>query len=960
MLAICHSHYSLQAGVVSPHAWARAAAERGYTALALADVDGLYGAVEFTRAAREHGIRPLLGALLEWTPGRWYSVLVRTEEGYRQLCRLLTARHTWERFVFREAVERGGVDGLLFLARAPEVLAGLAAVVPADSLYALAPAEADGRETPSQPLLWDALSTGQPRAWVPEAWFLQEDERQAFACLRGIRRLSGRYADLDATQAGAVLPLACEWRQQYPDQAAATAIEGGCSFEFTFGKPLLPRLVLPNGVTAEKHLLALCQNGIERRYPAGTARRPGAEQRLAKEFEVVVRNGFADYFLYVNEIVRFAREQRIPAGVRGSAAACLISYLLEFTQCCPLDHDLTFERFMNPGRKDCPDIDLDLADKRRDEVIEFCYRRWGADHVAMVATVQFYRARGALRDAGRLLGLTEERFRRIDAGQMECPELFRLAALLTGKPRHLGIHCAGLLITPCPITDVTPLARAAKGLLISHYEKDQAEAIGLVKMDLLGNSALTVIAEACDWLGERGVELQEPGPLYDYKVNRLFANGDTLGVYQCESPGMRQLCRALAPVNPKETAAAISLIRPGPAAAGMKDAFIRRRRRLDPVSYLHPAMADFLAGTYGVMLYQEDVMKVAVHLAGYTMADADLLRRAVSKDRTGDVFQNERQRFVFRKSPAAGLPTSQAEAIWEAVSRFASYSYCKAHATVYARLAWLTARLKAHHPREFYAAALNGHKSMYPARVFVWDALRHGIPVLPPDINGSSERWIPQPKGLLAGLGIVRGLTRQTLATLVAERTAHGRFRDLRDLLYRVPLAVGEADALIRVGACAAWGRREELLGELRSGDRQGRQGVLLPAPAGACLPPLAVSQLTLTGIPFGIHPTDLLPHEGFCAATDMPRFIRREVVMIGLLDAVKHTQAAGEAPDGERLMSFVTLEDATGLYDAVLFPETHRRLASLFTHAGPYRLQGRIMEQWGTCTLLLQEADAV
>jgi DNA polymerase III subunit alpha len=958
MLAICHSHYSLQAGVVSPQAWARAAAERGYSALALADVEGLYGAVEFARAAREHGVRPLIGALLEWSPGRWYTVLVRTAEGYRQLCRLLTARHTWERFVFREAAERGGIDGLLFLARAPEVVAGLAAVVPADSLYTLAPGEADGEQR--QPLLWNALRTEGRRLWVPEAWFLHEDERAAFDCLRGIRRLSGRYPDLAPPPVGAVLPAAAAWQRQYPDQAAAGAVEAACGFEFTFGKALLPRLALPAGVTAEAHLRRLCREGLERRYAPGTARRQSAEQRLAKEFEVVVQNGFADYFLYVNEIVRFAREQRIPAGVRGSAAACLISYLLEFTQCCPLDHDLYFERFMNPGRKDCPDIDLDLADNRRDEVIDFCYRRWGADHVAMVATVQFYRARGALRDAGRLLGLSDEELRRLDAGQAEHPELCRLAALLVGKPRHLGIHCAGLLITPCPITDVTPLARATKGLLISHYEKDQAEAIGLVKMDLLGNSALTVIAEARGWLEERGVELHEPGPQYDYKVNRLFANGDTLGVYQCESPGMRQLCRALAPINPKETAAAISLIRPGPAAAGMKDAFIRRRRRLDPVSYLHPAMASFLGGTYGVMLYQEDVMKVAVHLAGYTMADADRLRRAVSKDRQGDTFQQERQRFVFRKSAAAGVPEVQAERIWEAVSRFASYSYCKAHATVYARLAWLTARLKAHAPREFYAAVLNGHKSMYPARVFVWDALRHGIPVLPPSINDSEWRWTPEPKGLRAGLGIVHGLAQATLATVVAERAAHGRFRDLRDLLSRVRFAAGEVESLILVGACAAWGRREDLLGELRSGDRHGRQGVLLAASDGAPLPPLAVSQLALTGIPFGIHPTDLLPHEDCCAATDMPRFIRREVRMIGILDAVKHTQAEGEAPAEERLMSFVTLEDATGIYDAILFPETHRRLGCLFTHAGPYRLLGRIHEQWGTFSLLLEEAEAV
>jgi DNA-directed DNA polymerase III PolC len=958
MLAICHSHYSLQTGVTSPKAWARAAAERGYTALVLADVDGLYGAVEFAKAAREHGLRPIVGALLEWMPGRYYTVLARSEEGYRQLCRLLTARHTWPEYRFQEAVAQGGLDGLLFLTRAPEVLAGLAEVVPTGSLYALAP----GKSTPEarQPLLWGALPTRVPAAFIPDAWFLEESDREAFDCLRRLRQGSGRHARLGADHPDAVLPLARDWQRWHPDSHGAEAVEAACAFEFTFGRVLLPRLALPAGATAEQHLRSLCREGIERRYPPGSRRRREADERLEKEFQVVVHNGFADYFLYVDEIVRFAREREIPYGVRGSAASCLISYLLEFTHCCPLEHTLYFERFMNPGRRDCPDIDLDLADNRRDEVIDFCYRRWGSEHVAMVATVQFYRARGALRDAARLLGISPERCRRLEEGTESSPELYRIAALLIGKPRHLGVHCGGLLITPCPITDATPLVRAAKGILTSHFEKDQAEAIGLVKMDLLGNSALTVIDEACAWLAAGGLELREPGPAYDYKVRRLFATGDTLGVYQCESPGMRQLCRAMAPANPKETAAAISLIRPGPAAAGMKDAFIRRRRGLEPVTYLHPAMAEFLADTWGVMLYQEDVMKVAVHLAGYTMADADRLRRAVSKDRAGDTFQQERHRFVFRKSSAAGIPAAQAEAIWDAVSRFASYSYCKAHATVYARLAWLTARLKAHHPREFYAAVLNSHKSMYPPRVFAWDALRHGIPVLPPDINRSQRRWSPTPHGLLAGLGSVRGLSRRTVATLLAERTAQGPFRDLRELLCRVAFQTNEAEALVLVGACSGWGRREELYSELNACAGHGRQQALFHSPSPEQLPPLALAQLALTGIPFGIHPTERLPWDGLCHAVDMPRFVRHNVAMIGLLDAVKQTPVEGQNGAAERLMSFATFEDATGLYDAVLFPDTHQRLGGLFSHAGPYRLYGQVIEQWGTFSLDLREAEAM
>ncbi|MBN2451349.1 MAG: DNA polymerase III subunit alpha [Lentisphaeria bacterium] len=958
MWAICHTYYSLQVGVVRPVAWVRAAAERGYTALAVADLNGLYGAVEFHRAATEHGIKPMIGALLELRRAVVCTVLVRSAVGYRQLCRLLTARHVRSRFSLAAAAAEGGIDDLVFLAREGEALRELAAVVSPGMLYRLPPAP--GGSSSPQPTLWQPLPAPFPEASVPDAWLLGDEDRPAFECLAAVRRLSHRHLHLAADGAGAILPPARQWRAEHPLQQTADAIEEACTFSFAFGKPLLPRIALPGKTTSEDHLRCLCREGMQRRYPPAAARRPEAEHRLQREIEVIAGNGFADYFLYVNEIIGFARRQGIPVGVRGSAASAIVAYLLGFTECCPIEHDLYFERFMNPGRRDCPDIDVDVADNRRDEVIDFCYRRWGPDHVAMVATVQFYRAQGAMREAARLLGLDAAAFDRIERGETSCPELFRIAGLLTGRPRHLGIHCGGLLITPCPITDMTPLARAAKGILISHYEKDQAEAIGLVKMDLLGNSALSVIDGALRWLDRDGMACHEPGPRYDYKVNRLFRQGDTLGVYQCESPGMRQLCRALAPRSPKETAAALSLIRPGPASAGMKNAFIRRRLHLDPVEYLHPAMAQFLGDTYGVMLYQEDVMKVAVTLAGYTMAEADSLRRAVSKTRSTEAFAKEKNRFVFSKSRAAGLPAPQAEKIWDAVSRFASYAYCKAHATVYARLAWITARLKAHYPREFYAAILNSHKSMYPPRVFVWDAMRHGIPVLPPDVSRSNADWTPLRNGVLAGLSILRGLTGKSLERMLRQRAAEP-FRGLTDLLSRVPFQGGEIEVLILVGACRAWGTREQLFRELRAFGRRGLQPVFLAEQPLGPLPSLTVSQLEFTGIPFGTHPIDLLPHQDCCPATDMPRFVHRPVCMLGLLDAVKHTRAKAAADTEEqRLMSFVTLEDATGMFDAVLFPETHRRLAGLFTHAGPYRVYGTVAEQWGTYTLELHEAEPV
>ena len=951
MLAICHTHYSLQTGIGSPRQWLEAAAKHGYAALAVADVNGLYGAVEFAQAAVAVGVRPIIGAtlLLDWDSS--CIVLAPNDIAYRQLCRLLTARHMHSSFDLEKAAA-GKIDELVFLSRYGSVLHALARLVPAENLFALAPANSNL----AQPLLWDHLPHGCRRAFIPDAWFLNERERIPFAYLRELRTRGKGDDCLLATHAGAVLPDANEWRRQFSDQTTTQELVERCHFRFPFGTLRLPRIALPRDVTAAEHLGFLCRLGIQQRY--SKTQRLQAEERLQRELQIIIHNGYADYFLYVNEIIEFARKQHIPTGVRGSAASSIVSYVLGFTECCPIEYDLYFERFMNPGRRDCPDIDIDIADHRRDEIIRFCYDRWGERHVAMASTIQFYRTRGALRDAGRVLRLPTDKISALieaSDGDRQCPDLYRVAAHLVGRPRHLGVHCGGLFITPEPITDAVPLAMATKGVRITHFEKDQAEAVGLVKMDLLGNSALSMIDEAKHWLQTGGRELSEPGPALDFKVNRLFAQGDTLGVYQCESPGMRQLCKAIAPRTPREVAMTLSLIRPGPAAAGMKDAFVARRRGLESVDYIHPRMADFLGDTYGVMLYQEDVMKVAVNLAGYTLADADVLRRAVSKARSSQTFADEHHRFVFQKAQAAGIPHETADEIWDAVSRFAAYSYCKAHATVYARLAWLMARLKVHHPREFYAACLNRHKSMYPARVFVWDALRHGIPVHAPDILLSQANWTPVLHGVRAGLDLIRGISEATRKRLLQERTQQP-FHDLADLIRRIRFRKGEAERLILVGACRTWGTRPDLLSELRELSQSGRQLSLLPINI-RHLMPLLTAQLTLTGIPFCMHPAELVHKQEFCLAGDMGRHLDGTVTMTGILDAVKFLQTQPKEGDTAKEMSFVTLEDASGIFDAILFPECHARFGSIFQHIGPFQLSGRIIRQWDTLSLQLTDA---
>ncbi|MBT3379826.1 MAG: DNA polymerase III subunit alpha [Lentisphaerae bacterium] len=950
MLAICHTYYSMQSGVRSPADWAKHAAQRGYSALAIADINNLHGAVHFYRAAVKHGLRPIIGSTIQCPTAPNLIALTTSTEGYRQLCRLLTVRHLDSDFRLEKTVA-SGCHELLFLTRSPALLQRLAAILPAQNLYQLPPSP----EEMNARTLWDTVPVAVKRANIPDAWFIEPDDAYTFAYRNELSRLADQPNAAAESPLGMLLPTHDEWQQQFPSSKTEEEIQERCRFNFTFGSPLLPSLVPEPGRPPVPSLRELCYAELGRRYSPG--RRAAARAQLNRELQVIEANGFEDYFVYVNEIIRFAHRRGIPVQVRGSAGSSIVSFLLGFSACCPLDHDLLFERFMNAGRKDCPDIDIDIADNRRDEVINYCYDRWGASHVAMIATILTYRTRSAVHDAGRILRLPPQRVRDFLDEHSDIPQktqLLSIAGCLAGLPRHLGIHCGGLVITPCPLTDVTPLTRASKGVIVTHYEKDQAEAIGLVKMDLLGNSGLSLLSESRTWLDQRGITPPAAPRVSDYKVARLFAKGDTLGVYQCESPGMRQLCQALKPKTPKEVSAALSLIRPGPAAAGMKDAFIKRRRGEESVTYLHPKMAHFLDQTYGVMLYQEDVMKVATNLAGYSIADADLLRRAVSKKRRSHIFEEERSKFIFEKASAQGVDEETAAKIWNQVSKFAAYSYCKAHASIYGRLAWVTAFLKAHYPREFYTAVLNCHKSMYPKRVFVWDAIRHGIQVLPPSIRHPHLGWKPGKQNIRAGLDLVKG-TRESLCRQLVTEGVRTPFTSLRDLRERVDFSSGELERFILAGTCRELGSREKLLAELWTTRSNASQLSLFPC-SPPTLPALLDAELLLMDIPFAAHPVPLEEYPKFCQADRLHQFIGRSVQITGILDAVKLTQTK-RGTDYRDEMSFATLEDASGLFEVVLFPKQHQRFGRLFNRMGPYHVKGVVKQQWDAITLELHDA---
>ncbi len=541
-----------------------------------------------------------------------------------------------------------------------------------------------------------------------------------------------------------------------------------CDLKLQIGAPHFPKVRVPDGQTACARLCRLVQEGLARRYKQPPTE---AAPRLTHELRVITKMGFADYFLVVHEIVQFARSRDIGCIGRGSAADSLVTYCLGISDVDPLRYKLHFERFLNESRTDYPDIDLDFDWRRRDEVIRFVYDHWGSDHVAMISTQHFYKARSAFRDAARALGMPTEKLNRLTgrlpydeadnlsraiASMPECRDFpmhdpqvakaVRIAEHLAGLPRGLSVHVGGVVISPRPLVCYSPLQPATKGIAITQYDMHAIEKIGLVKIDLLGHRSLAILADSLDLVQrnhDTRVDLQSL-PEDDPDTARILTSGRTVGCFQIESPGVRQLLQMLQAKDLQDIIHALSLIRPGPSASGMKEHFIKRKRGLEPVTYLHPAMKDVLAETYGVMLYQEDVMMVAAAVAGFTMATGDSLRKALEKSDSQEHMARLKSSFM-EGATCRGCDAPTAEHIWLLISNFAAYSYNKAHACTYGKISYWCTWMKVHYPAEFLTGVLNNVGGYYSLSEYLEEARRLGVPILPPHVNSSDLHFTAQP-----------------------------------------------------------------------------------------------------------------------------------------------------------------------------------------------------------------------
>lgn len=633
----------------------------------------------------------------------------------------------------------------------------------------------------------------------------------------------------------------------FPAALAATqTIADQCAPALPDGRPIWPVLKLPTGVTPNDHLSTLATTGLHQAYGATPA--ATITTRLRQELAIIIQAGYAPLFLLVADIVRYARAERIPVSTRGSVANSLVAYCIGITTVDPIAHDLLFERFLNPERTSPPDIDLDFCSIRRDEVIDYVRRTYGEERVAMVATVSTMRPRSAVGETAKAYGLAEEEAktlvkllpdswhpdprRRVNSSleaileKVTDPrhrEIVAAAYSLIGQPHHLSIHPGGLVVTPGPLTDVTPVQWTPKGLLITQYDHGEVEALGLPKVDLLGIRALTVLAETARLVRQHAdPDFQlDAIPLADSLTATLLAAGDTVGVFQCESTGSRRTLRQLNATTVQDLAIANAFFKPGPATGGMATSFIRRYRGEEAVTYLHPALESILGATKGVLLFQEQVLRVATALAGLSWLEADSLRKGMSKFQP-EAMERMHARFVEgcqRPAPTGPAFTQeQATTLWEQVRAFAGYGFNQGHATAYADVSYRSAWLKAHYPAEFLTARLANYGGFHHPAIYLAEAQRLGIGVRPPHVNHSRRHFTLALVGeegdaplLWMGLGQVRSLRRRTVAAILSQRKTRP-FASLGDLRTRVELQTKELTHLIQCGALDGLGESRSAL----------------------------------------------------------------------------------------------------------------------------------------------------
>ena len=880
-----HTEYSLLDGACRIKGIMDRVRELGQDAIAITDHGVMYGVIDFYKAAKAAGVKPIIGCEVYVAPRTRHDrvhgidneanhlvLLCMNETGYRNLSymvsqsfvdgfygkprvdwELLQAHH--EGLIALSACIAGKIPQLILnkdYDGAKEAAMQYAALFGAENFYLeLQDHKLLEQQEINLGILRIARETGLPLVVTNDAHYLRREDSRMQDVLMCVQM--GKTVD-DPTRMKFetdefYLKSEGEMLELFPQQAEAfentVKIAERCNLEFTFGKYHLPEFQLPEGYDSLSYLKELCDRGFEERYGD---RHPEYRKQLEYEIDMIEKMGFTDYFLIVSDFVRYAKSVGIPVGPgRGSAAGSMVSYTLHITDLDPMQYSLYFERFLNPERISMPDIDMDFGDTRRGEVVDYVRSKYGEDHVAQIVTFGTMAARGAIRDVGRALNFTyaetdvvaklvptmplhitlEEalkvspKLKEMYDGDERVRELIDTAKALEGMPRNTSTHAAGVVITKRPVYDYVPLS-TNDDTIVTQYTMTTLEELGLLKMDFLGLRNLTVIEDAVQDIRKHTPDF-DMGTISDFDADTfaMLSEGKTSGVFQMESAGMTGVCVNMKPQSIEDITAIVALYRPGPMDSIPK--FIQSKLHPDTISYKHPMLEPILSVTYGCIVYQEQVIEIFRRLGGFSLGQADNVRRAISKKKQA-VIVAERKAFVYgdpeRKihgAMAMGISEQIANAIYDEIYDFANYAFNKAHAVCYAKVAYDTAYLKCHYPKEYMAALMTSVlDGSVKVAEYIAECKDWGIAVLPPDINESTACFTVVSEGIRFGLAAVKNIGRGFIQKVVAEREDGGPFQSLEDFctrMYGSELNKRAMENLIKCGACDCFGlKRSQLL----------------------------------------------------------------------------------------------------------------------------------------------------
>ncbi len=1025
-----HTEYSLLDGACRIRDLMERVKEVGQEAVAITDHGVMYGVIDFYRAAKAAGIKPVIGCEVYVAPRTRFDkvhaldreayhliLLCKDETGYRNLS-YMVSRGFVEGFYNRPRVDmdllREHHEGLICLSAC---LAGRVAQNLHHDDYAAAKQaaleyaeifgegnfylELQDQSLPEERKVNDGLrriarETGLPMVVTNDAHYLHREDAKMQDVLMCVQ-MGKTVDDPDRMRFGSeeyYVKSEEEMRALFPDLQEAydntVRIAERCNVEFTFGKYHLPEFKLPEGVTSLSYLTELCNQGFDELYGAA---HPEYRKQLEYEIDMIDKMGFTDYFLIVWDFVRFAKSAGIPVGPgRGSAAGSMVTYTLHITEIDPMKYGLFFERFLNPERVTMPDIDMDFGDTRRGEVVDYVRQKYGEDHVAQIVTFGTMAARGAIRDVGRALSFTyaetdvvaklvpstphmtldealriSPQLKEMYSGDERVKNLIDTARAIEGMPRNTSTHAAGVVITRLPVYDYVPLA-TNDDTIVTQFTMTTLEELGLLKMDFLGLRNITVIDDAI-----RQIRLREPDFSMarvtdnDPKVMEMLTQGRTSGVFQMESAGMTSVCVGLKPQSIEDLSIIVAAYRPGPMESIPR--LIACKHNPQQVKYKHPMLEPILSVTYGCILYQEQVIEIFRKLGGYSLGQADMVRRAMSKKKVKDI-EKERGAFIhgdpargISGCEANGIAVDVAESIYNEMYDFANYAFNKAHSVCYAVIAYQTAWFKCYYPREYMAALMTSVlDSAVKISEYIAECKSIGIAVLPPDLNESNDNFTVVEGGIRFGLAAVKNIGRGFIQKVMQQRETGGKFTDLEDFcrrMYGTDLNKRAVENLIKCGACDCFGlKRSQLLqiydavlDTVAANSRRNVEGQIDlfggffdGGEAAAATPSVQVPELPelsraermamekeTTGLYLSGHPMDdyrallrgrnIAPigeiMESFANHTD--EYFDEQVVSIaGIVQTVRMKTTKNNS-----MMAYVTLEDDTGSMELLVFSST-------------------------------------